>query len=226
VQQALALCVVAAGVFAFYWVNFRAHVPHQPEALRDFVADLGLFGPLALISVMTLRPFLGLPSWLVMLASGMLFGPLLGTLYAVLGGLGGALLIFGVARALGRETVQARLGLGALRSFEEYLARRGATWLALYVAVPVTWLTPVFAGAGLSRMRLPTFAAGTGLGFVPRAGLFAVAGRAATDPTLANLALALAAAAVAALVTVWSRQHLSRARAAPSEARKRRSGAQ
>ncbi|HXZ85797.1 MAG TPA: VTT domain-containing protein [Myxococcota bacterium] len=205
-----------AGLGGFVWLHLASGVTWRPDSLRDAVADLGIFGPLAMIGIMTFRPFLGLPSWLVMMANGMLFGSLLGTFCGALGGLLGAALIFGIARALGREAVQGWLRIGALRSFEEFLALRGAPWLALYTAIPVTWLTPVYAGAGLSRMRLAVFCAAVGLGLVPRAGLFAVAGRAAAEPSLRNVALALAFALAALVGTLLARRWLS-ARPSPSD---------
>ena len=86
---------------------------------------------------------------------------------------------------------------------------RGPPWLALYTAIPVTWLTPVFAGAGLSRMRFGLFCTAVGLGFVPRAGLFAVAGRAAVAPSVRNVSLAVAFGVAALVGTLLARRWLS-----------------
>jgi uncharacterized membrane protein YdjX (TVP38/TMEM64 family) len=216
VQRALAILAIAAGIGGLIWLRFASGVEWRPESLRDAIADLGVLGPLAMIGIMTFRPFLGLPSWLVMLATGMLFGPVLGTVCGAVGGLLGGALVFGIARALGREPVQRYLGIGALRSFEEFLALRGAPWLALYTAIPISWLTPVFAGAGLSRMRFAVFCSATALGFVPRAALFAVAGRAAAEPSLRNVSLAVALGIAALIGTFLARRWLS-ARPSASE---------
>ena len=209
VQRSLALLAIAAGIGGLVWLRFESGVEWRPESLRDAIADLGVFGPLAMIGIMTFRPFLGLPSWLVMLANGMLFGPVLGTVCGAVGGTLGAALIFGVARALGREAVQNYLGIGALRSFEEFLVLRGGPWLALYTAIPISWLTPVFAGAGVSRMRFAGFCVATGFGFVPRAALFSFAGRAAVEPSLRNVALAVALGVAALVGTFFARRWLS-----------------
>lgn len=208
-QRLFTAAAVLAMIGGLIWLRYATGISWRPESLRDAVAGLGLLGPLAMIGIMTFRPFLGLPSWLVMLVSGMLFGPLLGTFCSALGGLLGGALIFGIARALGRDVVQDHLGVGSLRGFEEFLALRGAPWLALYTAIPISWLTPVFAGAGLSRMRFGTFCAATAAGFVPRAGLFAIAGRAAAEPTLRNVALAAGLVAAALVGTFLARRWLS-----------------
>ncbi|HTO05608.1 MAG TPA: VTT domain-containing protein [Myxococcota bacterium] len=209
IQKLLALAAILAGLGGFAYLYFESGIQWKPESLRDHIAGLGVWGPIAMIGIMTFRPFLGLPSWLVMIATGMLFGPVLGTVCGAVGGTLGGALIFGIARALGRESVQSYLGVGALRSLEEFLALRGAPWLALYTAIPVSWLTPVFAVAGLSRMNFGLFLTATGLGFVPRAALFALAGRAAAQPSVRNIGLAVAFGIAALVCTVFARRWLS-----------------
>lgn len=215
-QRSLAVLAIVAGLCGLYILHFKSGIKLSPSSLQEHIAALGIFGPLAMIGIMTFRPFLGLPSWVVMMATGLLFGPWLGTFCGALGGLLGALLIFGIARALGRESVQGYLGVGTLRSLEEFIVLRGAPWLALYTAIPITWLTPVFAGAGLSRMNVAVFTSSVGLGFVPRAALFAVVGKAVEQPTVRNVSLA-AVLSIAALVgTLFARRWLS-ARPSASE---------
>ncbi len=203
------MVAVAAGIGALIWLRTSSGIEFSPESLRDAVAQLGVLGPLAMIGIMTFRPFLFMPSWLVMLVNGMLFGPVLGTVTGAVGGVLGGALIFGIARSLGREAVQGYLRVGAMRAFEEFLVQRGAPWLALYTAIPISPLTPVYAGAGLSRMRFAVFCVATALGFVPRAGLFAVVGRAAVEPSLGNISIAVALGLVAVVGTMLARRWLS-----------------
>lgn len=208
-QRLLALVAVLAGLGGMLWFHFATDIEWNEGSIRDAVADLGGFGPLALIGIMTFRPFLFLPSWILMAASGMLFGPVLGSLYSVLGGTLGAALIFGIARAWGRDSVQAYLGVGSMRAFEEFLALRGVPWLALYTAIPFSPLTAVYAGAALSRLRFPKFMAAALIGFVPRAVLLAVAGRAVAEPTPRNITLAVALLLAAIVGTYFGRRWLS-----------------
>jgi uncharacterized membrane protein YdjX (TVP38/TMEM64 family) len=210
VERALSIAVIALGAAGFWWLHVHSGLEWKPESLRDAVASLGVLGPLALVAIMALRPFLALPTWLVLLACGMLFGPWLGTLYATIGGLLGGALIFGIARAFGRDAVQARIG-GALRLFDDLLASRGAPWLALYTAVPISPLTPIFASAGVSRMRLAPFCVAIGIGLIPRSGVFTFAGQAAVEPSLGNVAIAALVVLGAAAVT-WRLRGSLRAR--------------
>lgn len=200
VERTLATGVLALGAAGFYWLHVRSGLEWRPEALRDYVATLGVYGPLAFIAIMALRPFLVLPSWLVLFACGMLFGPWLGAIYGAFGGLIGGAIIFFVARAFGRDAVQGRIG-GALRIFDDLLARRGAPWLALYTAVPISPLTPVYASAGVSRMSVTPFCVAIGLGLLPRAGVYTFAGQATVNPSLLNIVLAVGIALAAVAVT-------------------------
>jgi uncharacterized membrane protein YdjX (TVP38/TMEM64 family) len=209
VERSLAALVVLLGAAAAYWLHVRSGVEWKPEALRDYVSALGLYGPIAFIAIMTLRPFLFLPNWLVLLACGMLFGPWLGAIYGAVGGLLGGALIFGIARSFGRDAVQSRIG-GALRVFDDLLARRGVPWLALYTAVPISPLTPAYASAGVSRMRIAPFCAAVSIGMLPRAGVYTFAGQAAGDPTVTNLGIAAAVIVAAGFVT-WKLRHSFRA---------------
>ena len=90
VERGLSLAVLALGAAGAYWLHVRSGLEWKPEALRDYVAALGFYGPLAFVVIMALRPFLALPNWLVLLACGMLFGPWLGALYATIGGISAA----------------------------------------------------------------------------------------------------------------------------------------
>jgi uncharacterized membrane protein YdjX (TVP38/TMEM64 family) len=205
VQRALSFAAIGLGVAGFVYFHFHSGIEWNADSLRDWAAGLGAYGPLAMIAIVALRPFLGLPNWLVLVACGMLFGPWLGMVYGAVGGWLGGLLVFGVARALGREAVQARLG-GGLRVFEDLLARRGAPWVCLYAAVPISPLLPLFASAGVSRMPLAVFAGAVFVGLWPRAALYTFGSQAFTEPTPANLALAALLVAAGVAVTVFARR--------------------
>jgi uncharacterized membrane protein YdjX (TVP38/TMEM64 family) len=149
-QRALALAAIAAGGAGFYWLHFGSELEWTQEAFQHYVSSLGALGPAILVGTMAMRPFLALPSGLILLTAGVVFGTVAGAFYGALGGTLGALLALGVARALGRDAVQRRIG-GKLAVFDDYLKRRGAAWLAAYTAIPVSVLSPVYFTAGVTR---------------------------------------------------------------------------
>lgn len=78
----------------------------RPEAVRALIADLGSWGPIALILSMAVAiVFSPIPSAPLALAAGALYGHTWGTVYSVIGAEIGALIAFGLARALGRPFV-------------------------------------------------------------------------------------------------------------------------
>ncbi len=202
VQRALALAVIAAGFFASYWLQAESGIEWEGESFRDYVSRLGALGPLVVVGLMAARPFLGIPSGLILFTAGLLFGTLAGTVYGALGGAIGAIGAFAVARTLGRDAIQARLG-ARVQELDELLARRGAPWLAVYTALPGAVLSPVFFAAGVTRMRFASFAGATASGFVPRAGLFTFLGETAGAPTYGRIAAAVLLL-VGVVVFVWA----------------------
>ena len=137
------------------------------EALRARIADLGLWGPAAVVALMTLAILVSpIPSAPIAVAAGAAYGHTWGTLYVLLGAECGALAAFGLARWLGHEALH--------RWFGDRLARG---WLgsqrALTGFVLVTRLLPfvsfdlVSYAAGLSVLRFWRFAAATLIGTVP-----------------------------------------------------------
>jgi uncharacterized membrane protein YdjX (TVP38/TMEM64 family) len=69
--------------------------------LHAFLAPLGKFAPFAYILALLLRPLTLLPGTIFAAVGGMVFGTLMGTVYALIGSFLAALLIFGLARKLG-----------------------------------------------------------------------------------------------------------------------------
>ena len=174
-KQLGALAAIGVGAAGFYWLHLGSSVEWTQEAFQSYVSDLGPLGPAILVGTMAMRPFLGLPSGLILLTAGLLFGTLAGTFYGALGGTLGAVIALGVARALGRDAVQRRIG-GSLAAFDDYLTRRGPPWLAAYTAIPVSVLSPVYFTAGVTRMRATPFTLAIAIGFLPTGGPLHVSG--------------------------------------------------
>jgi uncharacterized membrane protein YdjX (TVP38/TMEM64 family) len=167
--------VLAAGVGMGVWLWTHGQVDLDPSALRERIQAWGWLAPLAFVGVAALRPFLAAPSWVVMAAGGLLFGVAGGIAYGVAGFTFGAWLTFGIARGLGRDALEARLE-GRLSRADAWLSERGATWLALYTALPVVPLTPGHAAAGLSGLRLGAFTGAVMIGLVPRTAMLSFFG--------------------------------------------------
>jgi len=194
------LAVTAAGAFVIL-----RHVPLSPEAVRQAVQAWGALAPLAYIGLVAVRPFVFLPSILLFVSAGLVFGPWLGTLYAVVGGLLAALLTFGLARGLGRDFVQGRLP-ARLQKLQD--AEWGAGLIFALHLVPVVPMTPVSYGAGLSRVPLLHFAAAVLGGLTPRVFAYTFFGDALLDVGSPQFIAAFAALGALILVPLMLRKRL------------------
>ena len=187
----LALCFGAAAL-----VHSQYEFELDPRVLRERIADFGWLAPAVFVVAAAARIFLVLPSWVFMTVGGLLFGVWGGVLWGSVGFTLGAVATFAVARGLGRDALAHRLRGRAAR-FDRYVSERGAPWLALYTAVPVSLLTPVHFGSGLSGIGLLPFTLAAVCGFIPRTALYSFFGDAIAQNDWSGAGLALGIIVVA-----------------------------
>lgn len=175
-RVSLRLARIAAALFlavgsVIAWRLHASQPDWSSESLRAWIADWP-YAPLVFVAVIVFRPFLLLPSAVVMTAGGVLFGIWQG---AVLGAIGGAisgLMTFCLARGLGREFAERRFG-PRLRAADAYVADRGPGIVAALTAFPATPLTALQLAFGLSGVAALPFTAATLIGMLPRTLLLA-----------------------------------------------------
>jgi uncharacterized membrane protein YdjX (TVP38/TMEM64 family) len=132
---------------------------------------------------------LPVPSSVVMVAHGALFGLLPGAGLSVLGGLGATLAGFALGRR-GRGAVQRIATTAQLARADRLLTRWG--WLGIALTRPVPVLAETVAVlAGTSPMRWPTAALAGTAGVVVPAFLYAAAGAAVTEGLASGIVLVL-----------------------------------
>jgi uncharacterized membrane protein YdjX (TVP38/TMEM64 family) len=183
---ALASAVVAVGPLG--------RLP-SPDELSAAVSRLGVAGPLALVALMIIAVVVGpIPTFPVSVTAGLAYGPVLGTVYAVVGATIGALAAFGLARYAGRP-VAARWLRGHV-AFCRDCSDRTLFWVVLGARlVPVVSFALASYAAGLTAMSARAFALATALGMLPMTLVYVTLG--------ATLQLSLAwFAAAGALVAV------------------------
>ena len=138
------------------------------QALAVWTADLKE-GPLGL--VVTLCAFLVgslvvFPLTLLIVACSLVFGPLLGFVYALLGALLGAAASYAAGYAIGRNTVR-RFGESRINRLSRALAKRGVLTVMVLRVVPVAPFTVINMAAGASHIRFRDYMLGTLWGMVP-----------------------------------------------------------
>jgi uncharacterized membrane protein YdjX (TVP38/TMEM64 family) len=200
----LAGLVVAGLVLVLaLWGRPLADLLTQREALDAWLADLGAWGPAAIIFLEMLQTLAGpVPGTAIEAAAGFLYGPWWGTLYAMTGIVGGALIAYFLARRFGRPLLQRFLAQGDLARLDGLLARGGSLLFFLLWLFPFVPDDLVCLAAGLMGMPPRQFVVLMALGRLPGI-LFAVwLGAAATHLSPAWWFAALVVLALLA-VAAW-----------------------
>lgn len=115
-------------------------------------------------AVVTVPP---VPRTAFTLAAGVLFGPVVGVALALGGATASAVLALLLVRAVGRDTVAARLRHPSLRAVDDRLRRRGWLTVASLRLIPVVPFWLVNYSCGVSSVRVVPFAVATALGALP-----------------------------------------------------------
>ena len=191
--------VVATAVVAFFRLR---ELPLTPELVRETVLGWGALAPIGFVLLFAARPVLFFPSTVLFITGGIAFGPVLGTLYAALGGTIAAVITFLVARFLGREFVQARLP-ARLQRFQA--TEWGPSLVFVLYLLPIVPLTAVNYGAGLSAMSLSHYTIAVVAGLMPRAFAYCFFGDSLLDLGSRQFILAVALLFALAGLSAWLR---------------------
>lgn len=160
-----------------YWQSTAQVAPTIADKVR-LLAGLFLiegWGPLLFILVYTVQPLVFFPSFVMTIAAGILYGPLWGLIFSVLGGNAAASLSYTVGRLLGADIFGDIL---SNRRMEGYIHRlRTNTFETILVLnllhAPFDLVNYL---AGVLRLRWIQFAAATAIGIVPGGLPFALFG--------------------------------------------------
>ena len=146
----IGLVVLAAGV-AWQVGPWLWTLAQDEAALQAFVAQLGMWGPLALVTLNAVQIVVApLPGYVMQAAAGYLYGPFWGGVWGALGVLIGSTLAMALARYFGRPVVERLVGEGRLAQWEQLtFSTSTAVWFVILLAP--TGDIPYFM-AGLSHV--------------------------------------------------------------------------
>ncbi|MGI4984206.1 MAG: VTT domain-containing protein [Janthinobacterium lividum] len=158
------LIAVAAGVW--HWTPLGRYL--NVAALVQLTDRLSAlpFSPLILIGAYMAGGLISMPITLLIAATGIAFGALEGSAYALAGTMASAALTYAAGRLLGRDTVR-RLGGARLNGLSERLAERGLVAVVILRVLPVAPFTLVNVIAGASQIGLRDYLLGTLIGMGP-----------------------------------------------------------
>lgn len=146
------------------------------QLLQTFYADHTLLMVAAFMGVYIIQTGLALPGATILsLSAGAIFGPVMGTVYAVSAASIGATLAFLFTRYLLRDAVLRRFG-NRLEGMNKELEERGINYLLFLRLVPLFPFFLINLAAGLTRLPLRTFMLGTFFGIIPGGFVYVNAG--------------------------------------------------
>ncbi len=143
--------------------------------IESWMGRAGTGSAVIMISLLAADLFLPIPSSLIMVLSGAAFGVLLGSVFSLVGSIGGEWLGFELVRRYGRQASSKMVGDDELDRLGRVFARHGAAVVVVTRALPVVMET-MSVVAGLSNMTRSSFLIASLLGTAPIVVVYAYAG--------------------------------------------------
>lgn len=156
----------------------------------------GGWAPLIYIVLYTISTILILPSTVLNLAGGAIFGPWMGTLWTSVGAIIAAIAAFAFTRTIGRTLIEERLA-GRWQAIDAEIQQGGVFYMFSIRLLPIIPYGLVNFAAGLTSISFKDYLLGTSLGTVPGIIPFVLLGSSGLDalqggnilPLLGSLAL-------------------------------------
>lgn len=217
------LLAVVVGFFALvaaYLVVtlvFDVSLKIDAEPFRDWVDDRGALGVAVFIAVMAASVlFAPIPNAPIFIAAGLAWGPILGTIYCMVGLTLGSAAAFWVSRRFGRKHLPKLIGKKAAARLDGIADNMGAKvvfWSRIVPGVNFDWISFV---AGMTSVPFRTFIVFSFLGMIPPTGITVVMGDQLGRNPLISIALGgtWVLAIVATAAYFWWHQRKSRQGAA------------
>ena len=187
------------------WLALNVRLPSL-EALQARIAELGLWGPFAFIALYAVVAVTPIPVTIMAVAAGMIFGLPVGTVLSMAGVVLGCFGGYGLARALGRDTVMRMLGSHA-EVIEERLHDGGFYAVCTLRLMPGIPYWPVNYGSGALGVSSREFLIATVVSALPgQVSLIAIGAFIADPSVLSGAAVVISWVVVIALTLVAYRR--------------------
>ncbi len=173
------LAIIVVSLYLLYlWIR-------QPSLLAEItirwfvipVISLGIWGLFLYLVVMAIQGLLiPIPSEIVLLASGLIWGMIGGSLIGVIGSMGAGMLCYHVTLRGGRPIAEKLVGEKILKPIDNLISKYGTWFIFIARAVPMMAFDPISYVAGLLKINVKKYAIATFVGSIPRAIFYAVLG--------------------------------------------------
>jgi uncharacterized membrane protein YdjX (TVP38/TMEM64 family) len=124
------------------------------------------FTPIAILCSYVIAGLLMVPVTLLIAVTGIVFGPVLGTMYAITGALLSAGVSYGIGRLMGQDAVRHLFGQ-RINRLSQRISRRGIVAMTVIRMLPIAPFTVINVVAGALHINFRYYLIGTLLGMTP-----------------------------------------------------------
>ena len=153
---------------------------HNAPAIIEWTNTLGFIAPIFFLLLYCLATILLLPTMVLTLAGGALFGPIIGTLFNLMGATLGAASAFCISRYLVSDWLASKDNI-RLTKLIAGVEGRGWQFVALLRLVPVIPFNLVNYGLGITRIKFSHYLITTVIFLIPAEIIFTYCGYAGMD---------------------------------------------
>lgn len=159
--------ILAVGMIVYFLVREKIFFADVIVNINTFLSSFGILAPLVYILFLALAIIVSqIPNIPLAIAAGIMFGPYLGFLYTLMGGMLGAMACFYIARTVGVTVIKKIFG--KVPRFTEHTNERYIGLLLFFVRLfPFFSFDLMSFCAGLTNIRGKTFFTATLFGMMP-----------------------------------------------------------
>jgi uncharacterized membrane protein YdjX (TVP38/TMEM64 family) len=184
-------------------INWRFVRELRVERVAGFIRDKGSYAIAIYLMIYALKPILiFIPSNLLVIVSGILFGPIKGSILSMIGFGISAAIAFILARFLGKDFVQSIIG-NKLMKLDDNMRKDGFRILLLLRLIPILPYDPLSYACGFTNIKFSSFLAASVLGVSIETICYSFLGRSFTNPFSLKFLIPMG---IIILVTIFSRK--------------------
>ncbi|PBB06962.1 TVP38/TMEM64 family protein [Salimicrobium humidisoli] len=196
------ILVLSLFLTAAYITHFRLDL--GPSDIRDFILSFGWWGPFVFFLIYTAGPLIFLPTSVLSLGAGLLFGVWPGVLYIIIGATGAAMTGYVMARLFGKSIVPLdnfSWGEKLFRRIEE----RGFLYIFVLRLIPIVSFDLLSYAGGIARVRFRSYILATVLGMIPGTFVYSFLGSSLASGSIVTIGAAAAVFVLMVAVTYYFR---------------------
>jgi len=181
--------VITLGILA---ISIFLVLHYGVEDVREAIKQSGIYAPLVFILICIVKPILiFLPSLGLTVIAGLLFGPVYGTLYVVIGGAGSTLTGFYFAKWLGRDFIERLARNKKMFSFfEDWMREKGRNTILAMRFFNLPW-DMVSYWAGFTGVSFKDFYLASLIPLIPMSFLYVYFGSTILSPSKPGFIISL-----------------------------------